>query len=72
VVTRLIAALEPDDVVIGGGNARLLKELPHGCRMGDNANAFAGGFRLWEQARASVGAVAAVHVRKKLTKTAGK
>ncbi len=47
VVARLIAALEPDDVVIGGGNARLLKELPKGCRAGDNANAFAGGFRLW-------------------------
>lgn len=52
VVERLVAALEPDDVVIGGGNARLLKELPHGCRAGDNANAFAGGFRLWEQTKA--------------------
>lgn len=49
VVSLLIAALEPDDVVIGGGNARLLKELPPGCRMGDNANAFAGGFRLWDE-----------------------
>jgi polyphosphate glucokinase len=49
VVTRLIAALEPDDVVIGGGNAKLLKEMPTGCREGDNANAFLGGFRLWEK-----------------------
>jgi polyphosphate glucokinase len=78
VVARLIAALEPDDVVIGGGNARLLKELPRGCRTGDNANAFAGGFRIWEENNATVGAVTAVlpvkpvQGRKKLTKTAGK
>jgi polyphosphate glucokinase len=50
VVERLIAALEPDDVVLGGGNVRQLKELPKGCRTGDNANAFLGGFRLWEKA----------------------
>jgi polyphosphate glucokinase len=48
VVTRLIAALEPEDVVLGGGNVNKLKELPPGCREGDSANAFAGGFRLWE------------------------
>jgi polyphosphate glucokinase len=48
VVALLIAALEPDDVVLGGGNAKLLEKLPAGCRLGDNANAFAGGFRLWE------------------------
>ena len=46
VVERLGAALEPDDIVLGGGNAKLLKELPNGCRQGDNANAFVGGFRL--------------------------
>ena len=50
VVERLIAALEPDDVVLGGGNVKKLKELPKGCRAGDNANAFLGGFRLWEKA----------------------
>ncbi len=50
VVARLIAALEPDDVVLGGGNVKLLKRLPAGCRAGDNANAFIGGFRLWEGA----------------------
>ena len=44
---RLIAALEPDDVVLGGGNVKLFKKLPKGCRAGDNANAFLGGFRLW-------------------------
>jgi len=49
VVARLIAALEPDDVVLGGGNVKQLKELPPECRMGDNANAFLGGFRLWEK-----------------------
>jgi polyphosphate glucokinase len=49
VVARLTAALEPDDVVLGGGNAKELNELPPGCRVGDNANAFLGGFRLWEK-----------------------
>jgi polyphosphate glucokinase len=48
VVARLIAALEPDDTVIGGGNVRKLDALPPGSRAGDNNNAFAGGFRLWE------------------------
>jgi polyphosphate glucokinase len=55
VVTRLAAALEPDDVVLGGGNARKLKELPPGCRLGDNSNAFVGGFRLWEEPAAPMG-----------------
>ena len=50
VVASLIAALEPDDVVLGGGNVKKLKELPGGSRAGDNANAFVGGFRLWEEA----------------------
>ncbi len=49
VVNRLIAALQPDDVVLGGGNAHKLDTLPPGSRAGDNANAFLGGFRLWEQ-----------------------
>jgi polyphosphate glucokinase len=48
VVSRLIAALQPDDVVLGGGNVKRLKTLPGGCRIGDNFNAFIGGFRLWE------------------------
>src|SRR6266480_3966637 len=51
-VKRLVAALEPDDVVLGGGNVQKLKKLPAGCRAGDNANAFLGGFRLWEKAAA--------------------
>lgn len=49
VVTRLMAALEPDEVVLGGGNTKKLKKLPPGCRAGDNANAFLGGFLLWEK-----------------------
>ena len=49
VVAALTAALQPDDVVLGGGNVKKLKELPPGCRAGDNANAFQGGFRLWEE-----------------------
>lgn len=49
VVARLIAALQPDDVVLGGGNIKELKQLPPHCRAGNNANAFIGGFRLWER-----------------------
>jgi polyphosphate glucokinase len=49
VIEKLQAALEPDDVVIGGGNAKRLMELPTGCRLGDNANAFVGGFQLWKE-----------------------
>ena len=51
VVARLIAAFEPEDVVLGGGNVENLKELPPGCRAGDNANAFVGGFRLWQKTK---------------------
>jgi len=47
VVARLQAALEPEYVVLGGGNVQALDELPPGCRRGDNTDAFAGGFRLW-------------------------
>jgi len=48
---RLAAALEPDDVVLGGGNVRKLAEMPPGGRRGDNANALRGGFRLGEANR---------------------
>ena len=50
VVRRLSAALKPDEVVLGGGNVKRMKTLPPGCRAGDNANAFIGGFRLWREA----------------------
>lgn len=47
VVTRLRAALQPDYVVIGGGNVDKLDTLPAEARRGDNTRAFEGGFRLW-------------------------
>ena len=50
-VKRLVAALEPDDVVVGGGNIKKLGKLPSGSRAGDNNNAFLGGFRLWEKSK---------------------
>ncbi|SIQ51847.1 polyphosphate glucokinase [Rhizobium sp. RU20A] len=50
VVERLTAALQPDEVVIGGGNVEKLDTLPEKCRRGDNALAFEGGFRLWKDA----------------------
>jgi polyphosphate glucokinase len=46
-VERLSAALEPDYVVLGGGNAKRLASLPPNCRLGGNEDAFLGGFRLW-------------------------
>jgi polyphosphate glucokinase len=49
VIARLVAAFEPDEVVLGGGNSANLKDLPPRCRLGNNANAFPGGFRLWEE-----------------------
>jgi predicted NBD/HSP70 family sugar kinase len=50
VVVTLRHALQADYVVLGGGNAKKLKQLPKGIRLGDNEHAFTGGFRLWEEA----------------------
>ena len=47
VVRQLKAATQADYVVLGGGNAKLLKKLPPGARQGNNANSFKGGYRLW-------------------------
>ena len=47
VVQQLQSAVQADYIVLGGGNARLLKKLPSGVRLGDNSNAFQGGYRLW-------------------------
>jgi polyphosphate glucokinase len=47
-ISRLSAALEPEYVILGGGNIRKLERLPKGVREGNNENAFTGGFRLWE------------------------
>ncbi len=49
VVARLKSALEPDYIVLGGGNAKFLKTLPPGTRRSDNSAAFTGGFRMWNQ-----------------------
>ena len=51
VVTRLIAALAPDETVIGGGNAGKLAALPPRTRAGDNADALRGGFLLWQETK---------------------
>ena len=49
VTKRLRAALEADEVVVGGGNARHLRKLPRGIRRGGNGLAFVGGYRLWSK-----------------------
>jgi polyphosphate glucokinase len=49
IAEQLRNALEADYVVLGGGNAKLLKTLPPDCRLGDNSTAFTGGFRLWDE-----------------------
>ena len=51
VIERLDMALEADYVVLGGGNAKHIKDLPPRTRLGQNTNAFLGGFRLWEKDR---------------------
>jgi len=48
VIEDLNAAFEPDYIVLGGGNAKRLKKLPRGVRLGGNLHAFAGGLRLWD------------------------
>ena len=53
IVERLKTALEPDYIVLGGGNLKKLKKLPSGTEPGDNRNAFRGGFRLWESRRSN-------------------
>jgi hypothetical protein len=47
VVSELRAALCADEVVLGGGNAKRLTKLPPRTRLGENENAFVGGFRMW-------------------------
>jgi len=53
VIALLRRAVQADDVVIGGGNAKLLRELPAAVRLGTNRNAFVGGCRLWKGAKRS-------------------
>jgi hypothetical protein len=47
ITEKLKTALEADYVVLGGGNIKKLKKLPSGTRLGNNENAFLGGFRIW-------------------------
>jgi predicted NBD/HSP70 family sugar kinase len=49
ITRRLKIALEADYVVLGGGNCKKLKKLPPGTRLGNNLNAFLGGFRMWQK-----------------------
>ena len=49
-IAAFVAALEPEYVILGGGNAPLLHELPPNVRLGHNEDAFLGGFRLWSGA----------------------
>jgi polyphosphate glucokinase len=53
IVEQLRSAMLAQYVVLGGGNARLMKKLPRYVRLGDNANAFRGGFRLWQGKQAA-------------------
>jgi polyphosphate glucokinase len=77
VVELLKAALEPTDIVLGGGNVKLLKQLPKGCREGNNANAFLGGFRLWADGKppassSAEGQATSVPARKQSSSKKGK
>jgi len=63
VVQRLKAALEPDYVVLGGGNSKQMKKLPPGVELGDNTNAFHGGFRLWRKEREAARHAAGARIR---------
>jgi len=49
VISRLLAALEPDYIILGGGNADKTGKLLRKVRLGANTNAFEGGFRLWRK-----------------------
>ena len=49
ITKRLKNVLEADYVVLGGGNSKRLKKLPPGTRLGNNLNAFLGGFRMWHK-----------------------
>jgi polyphosphate glucokinase len=49
VIEMLRTALEPEYIVVGGGNAKLLKDLPPDVILGGNATAFEGGYRLWDE-----------------------
>jgi polyphosphate glucokinase len=64
VVQQLANAVEPDYIVLGGGEVQHLDELPPNCTRGDNDNAFVGAFRLWDQSStdASASGSASIHI----------
>ena len=47
-LVQLKKSLIADYVVLGGGNAKKMDELPEGVERGHNRNAFLGGIRLWQ------------------------
>jgi polyphosphate glucokinase len=47
-IPRFMGAFVAEDLVVGGGNSKLLRDLPAGARIGHNLTAFRGGFRLWQ------------------------
>ena len=49
-VELLRDVFHPDDIVLGGGNAKLIDPLPKDCRLVNNASAYVGAERLWEDA----------------------
>ena len=49
VIEHFREGLYPEDILLGGGNIKKLPKLPRGCRRGGNADAFAGGFKLWQR-----------------------
>jgi polyphosphate glucokinase len=55
VARKFIAALNPDDVVLGGGSGKYMGKPPKGCRLGNNAHAFRGGSRLWDRTHKTKG-----------------
>ncbi len=52
-IVQFTRALQPEYVVVGGGNARYVEDLPPHCRLGRNVDAFRGGFRLWVEESAA-------------------
>ena len=71
VTEQLKAAMQADYVVLGGGNAKLLNKLPDGARLGNNANAFVGGCRLWQETASLSHSVAPARAAKKQIKKRG-
>ncbi len=53
VVAEMRSTLKSDYIVLGGGNAKLVKELPKNVAIGANDNAFKGAFMLWKSEHAS-------------------